>query len=119
MSDAVNGGGGIPIAGREVEYATELWLDSPSAFWLHPEGPLSDKTPDEWLAETAAERERKAAEEAAREAAERKLRMKMYNAQLLGQMVGLQNALTGNPYMNQYGRQNQGLGGLLGIGRLF
>lgn len=52
----VNGGGGIPIAGREVEYATELWLDDPSAFWLHPEGPLSDKTPDEWRAERAQER---------------------------------------------------------------
>lgn len=58
----VNGGGGIPIAGREVEYATELWLDSPSAFWLHPEGPLSDTTPDEWRAKQAKEEaERKAA----------------------------------------------------------
>jgi len=45
-----NGGGGIPRKGREVEYATELWLDGPSAFWLHPEGPLSETTPDEWKA---------------------------------------------------------------------
>lgn len=52
----INGSAGIPIAGREAEYATELWLDGPSAFWLHPEGPLSDKTPDEWQAERAAER---------------------------------------------------------------
>lgn len=45
-----NGGGGIPRKGREKEYATDLWLDGPSAFWLHPEGPLSEATPGEWLA---------------------------------------------------------------------
>lgn len=45
----INGASGIARHGREVEYATELWLEGPSAFWLHPEGPLSDTTPDEWL----------------------------------------------------------------------
>ena len=50
MAEKVNGAGGIPLKGREVEYATQLWLEGPSAFWLHPEGPLSDTTPDEWLA---------------------------------------------------------------------
>lgn len=47
---ALNGSGGIPLKGREAEYATELWLEGPSAFWLHPEGPLSETTPDEWQA---------------------------------------------------------------------
>lgn len=28
----------------------KAWLADPSLFWLHPEGPLSDTTPDEWLA---------------------------------------------------------------------
>ena len=51
MSGSINGGGGIPFPGREVEYAIELWLDGPSAFWLHPKGPLSDQTPDEWRVE--------------------------------------------------------------------
>lgn len=50
MSDTVNGSAGIPRKGREAEYATEMWLDDPSAFWLHPEGPLSEATPDEWRA---------------------------------------------------------------------
>lgn len=54
-----NGSSGIPVAGREVEYATELWLQGPSAFWLHPEGPLSDKTREEWLEERRAEEERR------------------------------------------------------------
>lgn len=54
----MNGSGGIPLKGREKEYATELWLESPSAFWLHPEGPLSETTPDEWREK---ERERKQA----------------------------------------------------------
>ena len=42
------GNGGISVSGREVDYATELWLEGPTAFWLHPEGPLSDTTPEEW-----------------------------------------------------------------------
>lgn len=33
---------------REID--TAMWLKNPSAFWLHPEGPLSDTTPEEWLA---------------------------------------------------------------------
>lgn len=33
---------------REID--TAMWLKDPSAFWLHPEGPLSDTTPEEWLA---------------------------------------------------------------------
>jgi len=53
-----NGSDGMPLAGRSEEYATEMWLDDPSAFWLHPEGPLSETTPDEWRAKQA-ERERK------------------------------------------------------------
>lgn len=44
------GASGIPRQGKEVEYATALWCECPSAFWLHPEGPLSDTTPDEYLA---------------------------------------------------------------------
>lgn len=27
------------------------WLKDPSLFWLHPLGPLSNVTPEEWLAE--------------------------------------------------------------------
>lgn len=46
----INGASGIAVARREREYATQLWLDNPLAFWLHPEGPLSDLTPDEWRA---------------------------------------------------------------------
>ena len=44
----LNGVNGIAIKGREKEYATELWLEGPTAFWLHPYGPLSNTTPDEW-----------------------------------------------------------------------
>lgn len=44
-----NGASGIPMVGREVEYATDLWLDG-GAFWLHPEGPLSDTSREDWLA---------------------------------------------------------------------
>lgn len=33
---------------RELDIAA--WLKHPSAFWLHPEGPMSDTTPEEWLA---------------------------------------------------------------------
>ena len=46
----VHGSGGIPREGHAEAYATELWLENPLAFWLHPEGPLSDTTPEEWLA---------------------------------------------------------------------
>lgn len=46
----IDGASGIAIAGREEAYATKLWLEGPSAFWLHPEGPLSDTTAEEWLA---------------------------------------------------------------------
>lgn len=53
MSDVVHGSDGIPRDGHAEAYATQLWLDDPIAFWLHPEGPLSDKTPDEWRAEQA------------------------------------------------------------------
>lgn len=49
-----NGASGIPREGREAEYATQMWLDDPTAFFLHPEGPLSDKTPDEWREEQRA-----------------------------------------------------------------
>jgi hypothetical protein len=52
----VYGSDGIPLDGRTSEYATALWLEGPSAFWLHPEGPLSDTTPDEWQAKRDAER---------------------------------------------------------------
>jgi hypothetical protein len=62
-ADNVNGSGGIPRQGREKEYATELWLDDPTAFFLHPEGPLSDTTPDEWKAKRDQERKRKDAAE--------------------------------------------------------
>lgn len=38
---------------------TPQWLETPTAFWLHPEGPLSDTTREEWLAkETLRLRER-------------------------------------------------------------
>ena len=59
-----HGADGIPRQGREVEYATQLWLDGPSAFWLHPEGPLSETTPDEWLAKRAEEDRRRREAEA-------------------------------------------------------
>lgn len=45
-----HGSDGIPRQGHEAQYAEELWLEGPSAFWLHPEGPDSDTTPEEWLA---------------------------------------------------------------------
>ena len=60
MSEAVNGSAGIPRAGREKAYATELWLDDPTAFFLHPEGPLSETTPDEWRAKQAERRAKNA-----------------------------------------------------------
>ena len=42
------GSSGVPVKGSEAEYATELWLDNPAAFFLHPLGPLSDVTPEQW-----------------------------------------------------------------------
>jgi hypothetical protein len=36
-------GVGIPLD-------TALWLNNPSAFWLNPDGPLSDLTPKDWRA---------------------------------------------------------------------
>ncbi|WP_158514461.1 hypothetical protein [Sphingopyxis macrogoltabida] len=44
----IDGHDGVAVTGRADAYATALWLEGPSAFWLHPEGPLSDTTPDEW-----------------------------------------------------------------------
>lgn len=56
------GSDGIPLSGKVEEYATELWLDDPSAFWLNPEGPLSETTPDEYRAKIAErEKQRRAA----------------------------------------------------------
>jgi hypothetical protein len=43
------GSGGIPRDGMEERYSTALWRDGPSAFWLHPEGPLSNKTPKQYF----------------------------------------------------------------------
>lgn len=43
------GADGIPREGMAETYATAMWRDDPSAFWLHPEGPLSDTTPDEYF----------------------------------------------------------------------
>lgn len=40
---------------REID--TAAWLKNPTAFWLHPEGPLSDTTPEEWLAKQKASEE--------------------------------------------------------------
>lgn len=34
----------------ESRLRIEGWLKHPTAFWLHPEGPLSDTTPEQWLA---------------------------------------------------------------------
>lgn len=50
----MNGSGGIAVAGMEEEYATEMWLENPSAFWLHPLGPLSDVTPSQYKRRTPA-----------------------------------------------------------------
>lgn len=43
------GADGIPREGMEERYATALWRDNPTAFWLHPEGPLSDTAPGEYF----------------------------------------------------------------------
>jgi ferric-dicitrate binding protein FerR (iron transport regulator) len=57
-----HGSDGIPRRGHEDDYATQLWLGGPSAFWLHPEGPLSETTPAEWLAMREKEEQERAAE---------------------------------------------------------
>lgn len=105
VSEVVNGSGGIPRKGREVEYATELWLEGPSAFWLHPEGPLSDTTPNEYREAQAAQRE------------ETKRRAPADSMMRYQSMVGLQNAATagallqGVNYLGIHQRPNL-LGGL-------
>jgi hypothetical protein len=43
------GASGIAREGMEERYATALWRDDPSAFFLHPEGPLSDTGPKEYF----------------------------------------------------------------------
>lgn len=43
------GADGIPREGMAETYATAMWRDDPAAFWLHPEGPLSETTPDEYF----------------------------------------------------------------------
>lgn len=113
----VNGSDGIPREGREVEYATELWLNGPSAFWLHPEGPLSETTPDEW-------REKVAKERAAREATKtvRQRMIDQLNAQYACSGL-LQSSLyrqaiqrnSQNYYQNRYYSGLFGLGGVFGL----
>lgn len=43
------GASGLPREGMTERYATAMWRDDPSAFWLHPEGPLSETTPEEYF----------------------------------------------------------------------
>lgn len=109
MSQTVNGGGGIPREGRERAYATELWLDGPSAFWLHPEGPLSDTTPDEWRAKQPEPR-------VSHWAPISSLQMASQNAYATALMQS-QFAIYQNALANQQG-QYAGLSGILGF-RLF
>lgn len=33
----------------DATYSAALWRDNPTAFWLHPEGPLADSTPAEYF----------------------------------------------------------------------
>ncbi len=101
----INGASGIPCAGREEEYATELWLDQPTAFWLHPEGPLSDRTPDQWRADRA---------EAEKERQRRGIRQsQMLQAMSLFGSVAQLQAAACYPYQNALASRN-GLGnGLL------
>ena len=40
---------GIGRAGMDATYSAALWRDNPTAFWLHPEGPLADSTPGEFF----------------------------------------------------------------------
>lgn len=99
----MNGASGIPREGREAEYATEMWLADPSAFWLHPEGPLSDTTPEEWRhKEYVWQRDREVA-----------ARMAHYDAiALQAQMNPYMNA----PYQHWHGLQNSPNYGLASIG---
>jgi hypothetical protein len=43
------GSSGLAREGMEERYSTALWRDNPSAFWLHPDGPLADTTPAEFF----------------------------------------------------------------------
>lgn len=114
---ATNGSDGIPLNGKTEEYATELWLQGPSAFWLHPEGPLSDTTPEEWLAKKEAERlERLESSPVPRYAPSIYANAGMQQSGLMAQY---QNALhqttSANLYGNYLGGLSQlGLSGLLG-----
>lgn len=105
----INGASGIPIQGREVEYATELWLKGPSAFWLHPEGPLSDKTPEEWKAEQEAKRREVSARYA-------NLGNAYSNAALAQQQSALQQALSQyyKPYMGSGSNYATNFGSIFG-----
>ena len=40
---------GIGRTGMDATYSAALWRDNPTAFWLHPEGPLADSTPGEFF----------------------------------------------------------------------
>lgn len=97
----INGASGVPVHGRETEYATELWLEGPSAFWLHPEGPLSDKTPEEWKAE----QEAKVAEKIRQPFVVRDRDRAEMQAQLayMQQQRAFQGAQHSNPYLNLHG----------------
>lgn len=114
MTETVNGSGGIPRNGREKEYATEMWLDDPSAFFLHPEGPLSDTTPEEWLAKQPKPPEPPPWTNAFANAS--------YQAQLMQAQYNPSDLLNGTPGApirynpNYYPRQSRGLlGDLLGF----
>ena len=43
------GASGIARDGMAKRYATAMWRDNPAAFFLHPEGPLSDAAPDDYF----------------------------------------------------------------------
>jgi hypothetical protein len=104
-----NGSDGIPLFGKTEAYATEMWLDDPSAFWLHPEGPLSETTPDEWRAKLAAEERLSAEAERNRQDAWRAQwaqAANMQNPYANGLLAAHQQQLTG--------RANPLLGGLFG-----
>lgn len=115
MSQAIHGGGGIPRKGHEASYATELWLDGPSAFWLHPEGPLSETTPDEWQAKQPPEPPTIRYAGAGHSAAGLMQAQNPYtNAGLLRQCADYQRALM-NVTPGQFIPVSNGLAGLLGI----
>lgn len=109
MSQEINGGGGIPRKGREAAYAAELWLDGPSAFWLHPEGPLSETTPDEWRA-----KQPKPAPMAQAQYAGMLSQNPYANAGLMSQYADYQRALM-NAAPGQLIPVSGGLAGLLGL----